>query len=39
MKRNTYFPEGGLLRTESNRAYTASAEGLRCAMEEGIILE
>lgn len=39
MKRNTYFPEGGLLRTESNRTYTASAEGLRCAMEDGIILE
>ena len=24
MKRNTYLPEGGLLRTESNRTYTAT---------------
>ena len=39
MKRNTYCPEGGLLRTEGNRRYTATVEGLRCAMEEGIILE
>ena len=36
---NSYVCEGGLLHTEENRSYTSTAEGLRYAMENGIILE
>ena len=39
MKTNEYCYEGSLLRTERNRRYTQSLEGLSAAMEEGIILE
>ncbi len=34
-----YVCEGGFLQTEENRFYTSSAEGLRAAMENGVILE
>lgn len=39
MKQKPYFCEGGFLRSEENRAYTADEAGLRNAMENGVILE
>lgn len=39
MRQHTYYCEGGFLRTEENRYYTASLEGLRAAMQDGAILE
>lgn len=36
---NPYVCEGGFLHTEENRFYTATVEGLRSAMENGVILE
>ena len=39
MKQEQYLPEGARLRTEENRRYTGTAEGLRIAMQEGMILE
>ena len=39
MKQNEFVCEGKLLRTDRNRRYTSSEEGLRQAMEEGVILE
>lgn len=39
MKQNEYLCEGRLLRTDRNRRYTSTEEGLLQAMEDGIILE
>lgn len=39
MKQKQYCCEGGLLRSEENRLYTADEAGLREAMEKGILLE
>lgn len=39
MKQNDYLCEGKYLRTERNRRFVSSEEGLRQAMEEGQILE
>lgn len=39
MLTSSYPPEGSLLFTEENRAYTSSLDGLERAMEEGRILE
>lgn len=39
MKQDRYLPEGALLRTDENRRYTSTAEGLRAAMQEGTVLE
>ena len=39
MKHDQFLPEGALLRTDENRRYTQSPEGLRAAMQDGVILE
>ena len=39
MIESAYLPEGDLIFTDRNRAYTSSLEGLETAMREGIILE
>ncbi len=39
MKHERFLPEGALLRTDENRRYTQTPEGLRAAMQDGAILE
>ncbi len=39
MRQTPYCCEGGFLRSEENRFYTSDAQGLRDAMENGVILE
>ena len=39
MKLDQFLPEGALFRTDQNRRYTKTADGLRAAMQDGIILE
>lgn len=36
---NKYMPEGALISTPKNREYTSTPDGLRAALERGVILE